>query len=335
MRVPDRSTRLASIILMLRAAASLTAEDLAARLGVAVRTVYRDIDDLVASGVPIRGVRGREGGYELAEHYPIDPHVYVQADPPLSLGRSSADIGRSLDVATDLLSQALPPRERELVTRLRERFLFDTSAWLWQDTRLVAFHALKLGVLRDETLELVFADRSGGGAKSDTFDPLGLVWRQGHWYLVAYSHAREKMERHRVTRILAVKATGKRFTRQTRFNLSSEWTKLLDAFGRGSRLVRIRIDAPATHDFESFAWKRDQKIHKFADHWIVEMELDEDDWLVPLVMSYGTLVRVLEPADLQQRIIEAHRAAIHSYGKESIAHGAKRGTGRSGRVDND
>ena len=46
------------------------ARDLATRLGVTVRTVYRDLDELVAAGVPIRGTRGPSGGYELAEHYP-------------------------------------------------------------------------------------------------------------------------------------------------------------------------------------------------------------------------------------------------------------------------
>jgi predicted DNA-binding transcriptional regulator YafY len=118
--------------------------------------------------------------------------------------------------------------------------------------------------------------------------------------------------------MIGVRKLDATFDRPKDFDLEKTWARLLDDFGRGRRLVRIRIDAPATNDFESFAWKDDQVITKYADHWIVELRLDDDEWLVPLVLSYGGLVQVLEPASLRERVVVALESALrlHRVGDE-------------------
>ena len=70
----------------------------------------------------------------------------------------------------------------------------------------------------------------------------------------------------------------------------------------GDELVRFRIDFPATNDFASFDWKHDQKIVKHDLYWVVEMMVDDDEWLIPLALTYGDKFQILEPASLQKRI---------------------------------
>ena len=53
-----RTDRLFELIQIFRDGRLKLGRDLAARLGVSLRTLYRDIDTLVASGIPIEGVRG-------------------------------------------------------------------------------------------------------------------------------------------------------------------------------------------------------------------------------------------------------------------------------------
>lgn len=298
---------------MLRASESLTAEALATGLEVTVRTVYRDIDALIDAGVPIRGVPGPSGGYELVEHYPVDPFVYVQADLPQSVAEGSSEVNRAITTATELLSRSMPGPQGELVRRIKDRFLFDTSAWLWRDSSSPSFGTIKQAVLNDRTMDLLHIDRAGTEASSEVVDPYGLVWRQGHWYLVAFSHKSGEFARYRISRILAAKSTGKQYARIPGFDLTAMWADLLDSFGRGDRMVRLRIDSPATHDFESFGWKQDQVIHRHDDHWIVEMPVDSDEWLIPLVLSYGGLVRVLEPDLLRARVVKALESALTTH----------------------
>ena len=64
-----RASRLLSILLMLQTRGRLTAESLAETFEVSVRTVYRDIEQLSAAGVPVYADRGPGGGFQLLDGF--------------------------------------------------------------------------------------------------------------------------------------------------------------------------------------------------------------------------------------------------------------------------
>lgn len=73
-----RADRLFQIIQILRRGGLTTAAQIARELEVSVRTIYRDIQDMMASGVPIEGEAG--AGYLLADGYDLPPLMFNRVE---------------------------------------------------------------------------------------------------------------------------------------------------------------------------------------------------------------------------------------------------------------
>jgi predicted DNA-binding transcriptional regulator YafY len=77
-----RASRLVQLLSLLQDHGRLTTSQLAAQLEVSQRTVLRDIEALSSAGVPVYGVRGSQGGFELLEGFTSDlPSARLTAKP--------------------------------------------------------------------------------------------------------------------------------------------------------------------------------------------------------------------------------------------------------------
>src|ERR671917_2198616 len=130
-----RASRLVSILLLLQARGRLTAERLAEELEVSERTMYRDLFELGAAGVPVYGERGKGGGYRLLEGYRtnLTGLTAEEAGALLIAGAPgpAAELGLGSLLATTRLKllAAVPPALRETATRAEGRFYLDPGGW--------------------------------------------------------------------------------------------------------------------------------------------------------------------------------------------------------------
>jgi predicted DNA-binding transcriptional regulator YafY len=106
----------------------VTAEVLAERFEVTIRTIYRDLDTLRAAALPLSAERGRGGGYALDRSYTLPPVNFTAREAALlvALGRFAIDMRllpftETLEAALDKVRAALSASaQRELLTRLEE-----------------------------------------------------------------------------------------------------------------------------------------------------------------------------------------------------------------------
>jgi predicted DNA-binding transcriptional regulator YafY len=125
----QRTARLFALAEYLRGRRTgVTAEQLADRFEVAVRTIYRDLDSLRAASMPVGAERGRGGGYALDRSYSLPPVNFTAREAALlvALGQFAANMRLlpftdTLQSALDKVRAALSTSaQRELLTRLEE-----------------------------------------------------------------------------------------------------------------------------------------------------------------------------------------------------------------------
>src|SRR6187402_468052 len=124
-----RSERLFALTEHLRARRTgVTAEALAEKFGVTIRTIYRDLDALRAASLPLAAERGRGGGYALDRSYSLPPVNFTAREAALlvALGRHAIDLRLlpftdTLESALDKVRSALSTSaQRDLLARLKE-----------------------------------------------------------------------------------------------------------------------------------------------------------------------------------------------------------------------
>src|SRR5579864_4277793 len=137
-RLSLRADRLLSLLLLLQTRGRMTARDLAERLEVSERTIYRDLEALSTAGVPVYAERGPGGGCMLIDGYHTNLTGLTEAEVrALFAFRATgplADLGldKALDDAMLKLSAALPATHRSGAEQVPQRIHLDTS---WYDSR--------------------------------------------------------------------------------------------------------------------------------------------------------------------------------------------------------
>ena len=209
-----RADRLFEIIQQLRGDRLVTANALAAKLEVSIRTVYRDIRDLQASGVPIDGAAGV--GYLLRPGYQLPPLMFLPSEiEALIVGARmvKAWAGKSLAAAaTEALVKIgeVVPEER---MRDAQRVPIFAPGIRLQDAERDSLDAF--GKAIDGRLKTRFDYRDAeGGASRRTVRPLALHFWGQVWTLAAWCELRTDFRTFRVDRAEGLEVTAERYERE-------------------------------------------------------------------------------------------------------------------------
>lgn len=206
-----RADRLFHIVQVLRRRRTTTAAQLADELEVSERTVYRDVRDLVANGVPIEGEAGV--GYRLGRGFELPPLAFGREEvDALVLGMrmvaqwGDRDLGRSAKSILAKVDAVMPEAER---ARLASTALFALSFRVEDEVRRV-LRSCRRAVDERRTLAFAYRDR-GGAATRRTVRPLGLFFWGQSWTLGAYCELRAGFRNFRLDRMQAVRLGRDRF----------------------------------------------------------------------------------------------------------------------------
>lgn len=196
-----RADRLFELVQLIRGRRLSTAAFLAERLEVSLRTVYRDVADLMAQGVPIEGEAGV--GYRLGTGYDLPPLMFstdeakaLVAAVRLARPRLDGELARAADGALSKIIAVLPAAARAAAESL------PIYAPSWGDTDPVRQRLERLRGAIEMRRKILMAYRDEQGRDSRrTIRPLGCFFWGAVWTLGAWCEHRHDFRSFRVDRI--------------------------------------------------------------------------------------------------------------------------------------
>lgn len=208
-----RAERLFQLTTLLRNRRTvLTAKQLSEHLRVSERTIYRDIQSLSLSGVPIEGEAGV--GYRLSHRYQLPPLMFDREEVEALLlgarmvsGWGDVDMALHANQAIQKILAVLPDHLRHsdeslplLVPNMEEVQKFYTAH----------SQPIRAAIRVRQRLRIDYT-RADEEQSSRTIEPLGLIFWGKVWTLVAWCHLRNDYRTFRLDRIQALEITGEHF----------------------------------------------------------------------------------------------------------------------------
>jgi len=310
-----RADRLLRLVLLLQTRGRLTAEQLSSELEVSVRTIYRDVDALSSAGFPVYTERGVGGGCQLVDGYRTSltglSAPEAQALAFAAIPGAAAELGVSaLAAAAHLKVQtAVSPEARATLAAVQQRFHLDPRGW-FRTTPPNHPHlpALARAVWDGRQVSTTYT-RPKGEPHERVLGPLGLVLKDGLWYLAA-TEDDSTARTFRVSRFDDVELLDTPVDRPPEFDLPSWWAEWADSFetNLNQYAVTVRVAPPVQARLHELGDALDRAPKqpppkRDRDGWERRILMFErPDWAETLLLRLGAGIEVLDPPEMRQRL---------------------------------
>lgn len=316
----SKADNMLSILWMLRSGRRMTAGQLADKLEVHVRTVYRCIDSLCASGVPIIADSGPNGGYRILGQFADSPLMF-DIEEQKALVHASVFAKEAGYPHTDALGRAVDKLKRYTNEKQLDELTRHGSGvsvisppigGKYKDDLQRLEQAAGQGL----TIEMEYAGGKKESSPSRLFDPYGIVFWKGNWYTVGHCHMRLELRSFRVDRIQRLSATDLRFERPDSFSAKDFLMgNLLPGTQDEQALVTVQVSG------------QEQALNELCRHWLFGHALAERQanravfrlgekslhTFVPyFLLPYGTSIEIESPV-LVRRMAEVSRRVSEHY----------------------
>ena len=282
--------RLFQIVYLLLEQERMTAEALAAQLGVSVRTVYRDVDALSAAGVPVCTTQGKGGGVALMEGYVLDENAFSREEQRLLL---------------NALREFPQQSEEQMLTKMAVLFRRREEGWIHADLSRwgsngqenETFQLLRQAIWARHSVRFVYNDPNESPHPRQVL-PVRLVYLDRCWHLQGYEPDREDYRTFRLSRILTPTISEDVFRRK--LNAPD-----IDPAGNIPPLFRVeavlKFSPQMSHRvFDDFS--RNGISIQEDGSLVVSAVFPEDQQLYEYLLSFGPGMEVLSPLSLREQI---------------------------------
>lgn len=310
--------RLLEITILLINRGTITAKELADRFEVSTRTIYRDIDVLSSTGVPVYTNKGSKGGICLMEDYALNKAI---------LNEHESD---SLMLALKTLQSTRYPELDRILEKMGALFKntaqndwvhIEFSPWGSGPNEDNKFLDIKVAILKRRVIDFDYVNSQGGKSRRSV-EPVQLWFKGGAWYLWGFCQKRNEFRTFRISRVKNLAVTEKMFEkRKQEGSRENEKASRNEIAGVNPKIPEMPSVTEFTLRFQPEILYRvyddfdEDSIKRNEDGTVdVTLSMTEEEWVYSYILSFGHHAEVLEPVHLRNTIHDRLKKAIAFYG---------------------
>ncbi len=275
--------RLFEIIYILLENGTVTAREFSEHFEVSVRTVYRDVEVLSQSGIPIYMSKGKGGGISLMPDFILNKTVLTEKEKSEILSSIKAVNAVSLSESNSVLSKLSSMFGNHEPNWIE----VDFSSWGIFEDDTECFNKLKKAVIEKRLITFLYS--SGKGEKIfRTVMPLKLIFKGSSWYLYGFCKIRSDYRFFKLRRITELSVTEEIFEMTVSENIIEN--RKVDM----SAGIKVKLKISSKMAFKVYDEIRNYIIDENGD-FICELYFPDIDSICTYVLSFGEHCTILSP----------------------------------------
>lgn len=304
----EKANRLFQLINAIYAKPGITASELASKLEVSQRTIYRDVNDISLFTTLVLDEEKRNGGYRFLNENFLDPIRFNEEEElaftllPSLLERDKRPPG--FDSAYDKVMASYRKNQRQrsnLVRDITELIQMGTPAYRTEYPNYL--HEIIQAILDKRTIDTVYHTQSRDETSNRMIDPYYLIPREQRFYLIGFCHRAQGMRVFRLSRFQQVHITNEVFDLGD-FNIQ-QYLKNTWSIHPGERNTRFRV----RFDSKVARYIREEEL--FVQPWmkeladgslLFEVTVNNEHEFIMWLLQYGPDAEILEPQSAREEM---------------------------------
>ena len=298
------------ILMLLLSKRKVTAKEIAERYEISLRSVYRYIEELTVSGVPVDVTRGRYGGITVSDTFKLPAGYFTREEYAAAINALNAMAGQVHDENIISAREKLESRQKcdRTGTSVSGNIIVDGGTW--GDTKKFSdkMQVVEQAVNEGKSILIDYISREGEHSKR-VIDPHVLIFKQNVWYVYAFCHTKQSYRTFKIGRIRSAVFTGGTFDKRA----ISRGEIPLDFYYSTDKLTSVTLEIEKASLADAEEWLGIDNIEPRGNSFIADVTLPDDNQLVGKILSYGGAVKVISPADLKKRVEETAYKILKDY----------------------
>ncbi len=290
-----------------------TATEMAKHFGVSTRTIYRWIDALSVSGVPVYSLKGRGGGIAISENYALDKRI-LSEEERLAIVSSVKAFNSLAGNPASAVNANFKAAEKisGLVATDTDWLEVDFSPWSPEGSEVrMLFETLRECILKKRQVSFDYFD-GRGKTEHRIVHPWKLIYKGQAWYLQGWCTTRKAERFFKLSRMRNISMTGRAAT-VTRYSVSDVNSQPENQPVKPSL---ITIKAKVSNNKISYLLDTficSEVVPNKDGSITASFTVPDEDWLPDLLLGFGPDLKILSPKSLRERIINLAQDVLKVY----------------------